>query len=226
MQIGTTYHARTRIEDSRPEIPIFLRPIVVEDAGYLVRLASFGGLRSWTSSGVMGMVEAHKYLTAWQTWSEVPTTYRLGGPRAILTSPTMIHLAIVFPARENVIGFIRLDIDPGLCKMQIALDPLAQNTGHGTQALTMAIDWVFQSAHLGGLQLDIVQLTSTQDNLRFAHVATNKLHLGPPTEFRDGTLGLLRWNIRHGEWNSAPTRVFVRGQPIPDPIPMTGNSTI
>lgn len=212
LQIASTYHAGTRIIDTRAEeIPIFLRTIVTEDATHIWRLAPVGDLRSWTSSRVMTMVEAIKYITAWKTWGEVPTTYRLGGPRTVITSPSMMHLAIIFPARQHVIGFVRLDIESGICKIQLVLEPLAQNMGHGTQALGMAIDWAFQKAHLGGLQMNAVQLTSTQDNVRFAHIATDKLKLGTPTSFHDGHNGLLRWEIRHSEWTITPTLGLVRG---------------
>ncbi|KAH8178176.1 acetyltransferase (GNAT) domain-containing protein [Sarocladium implicatum] len=86
----------------------------------------------------------------------------------------------------------------------IVLDPKYRGKGYAVEAMKLTVDWAFRSLKEGGLQLDLVTITTRSDNDAMIRLTNEKLGLKGRGVLRDGEFSDKEWywEVNAEDWQS------------------------
>lgn len=86
----------------------------------------------------------------------------------------------------------------------VVLDPKYRGKGYAVEAMKLSIDWALRSLEEGGLQLDLVTITTKSDNEAMIRLTDEKLGLKGKSIIRDGEFSdkEIYWEITPQEWQA------------------------
>ncbi|KAK0390985.1 hypothetical protein NLU13_0487 [Sarocladium strictum] len=136
-----------------------------------------------------------------------------------LSGPTSVNLHVVVPNGEEreggyeIIGlggfgaiktWVRDGKKVSAGDAGVVLDPRFRGKGYAVEAMRMTIDWAFRKLEEGGLQLDIVTVTTDSENKAMIKLTDEKLGLRGRGVLRDGefTDKEMYWEITPEEWQA------------------------
>ena len=221
-----TSHLCTSITDTYNESEIYLRIVEHRDAPAVSRLFSNPELQRWTGFKQTDEDEAYDQIRAMRLEAGVPTYYLRNGSQ-VQRRPEILHFVIVHRGQDQVIGVCFISMlnhrqIPGrhfhTGNIQVAIDPEYQRLGFGTSAIEMLLDLAFTKAQEGGLQLNSVQMVTTQDNEAFENLARDKLGLvamraagqtqNPPNDGAGLGAAQVTWRVWRDRWQIDAERVI------------------
>jgi RimJ/RimL family protein N-acetyltransferase len=180
-------HLETRIESA--SLPIFLRTIRLSDAPSHSRLLSLPENGADPAARPIDPATSERIITKQLESLEKPTTYTSEGK--VVSGPGRVNMVVCLktgggPEDDVVIGLggfgaikdwerngqaIRAG-DVG-----VMLDPKYRGKGYAVEAMKLATDWAFTPATKGGPQLDLVTITTLDDNKAIIKLVEEKLGL-------------------------------------------------
>jgi RimJ/RimL family protein N-acetyltransferase len=86
----------------------------------------------------------------------------------------------------------------------VVLDPKYRGKGYAVEAMKMSIDWALRKLEEGGLQLDLVTVTTRSDNEAMIRLTDEKLGLKGKGTLRDGEFSdkEMYWEITAADWQA------------------------
>ncbi|KAM3522905.1 hypothetical protein MY4038_008405 [Beauveria bassiana] len=194
-------HLDTRLPS--PTLPIVLRTIQPSDAARLAALLSDPGNASDPNAAPLSATTASELIVRQRLSASVPTvvdTARGAGGAVIISGPSRVNMVIeLLPDTASsssssssspplVIGLGGYGAIKELVRdgktiragdVGAMIDPEYRGKGYATEAMRLAIDWAFAEATGGGggLQLDLVTVTTLEDNVAMVKLAEDRLGL-------------------------------------------------
>ncbi|KAM3566133.1 hypothetical protein ARSEF4850_000878 [Beauveria asiatica] len=192
-------HLNTRL--ASPTLPIVLRTIQPSDAARLAALLSDPSNAPADPNAVPLSATAASELIARQRLSaSVPTVIDAARGGVIIGGPSRVNMAIelLLPDAASssssssplIIGLGGFGAIKELVRdgrkiragdVGAMIDPEYRGKGYATEAMRLAIDWAFADATTGsgggGLQLDLVTVTTLEDNVAMVKLAEDRLGL-------------------------------------------------
>ncbi|KAM3559772.1 hypothetical protein MY1884_003271 [Beauveria asiatica] len=193
-------HLNTRL--ASPTLPIVLRTIQPSDAARLAALLSDPSNAPADPNAVPLSATAASELIARQRLSaSVPTVIDTARGGVIIDGPSRVNMAIelLLPDAASsssssssplIIGLGGFGAIKELVRdgrkiragdVGAMIDPEYRGKGYATEAMRLAIDWAFADATTGsgggGLQLDLVTVTTLEDNVAMVKLAEDRLGL-------------------------------------------------
>ncbi|KAM0669923.1 hypothetical protein MY8738_000021 [Beauveria namnaoensis] len=192
-------HLDTRLPS--PTLPIVLRTIQPSDAARLAALLSDPGNASDPNAAPLSATTASELIARQRLSASVPTvvdTARGGAGAVIISGPSRVNMVIeLLPDTASsssssppplVIGLGGYGAIKELVRdgktiragdVGAMIDPEYRGKGYATEAMRLGIDWAFAEATGGGggLQLDLVTVTTLEDNVAMVKLAEDRLGL-------------------------------------------------
>ncbi|KAI9171098.1 hypothetical protein HJFPF1_00578 [Paramyrothecium foliicola] len=183
-------HLNTRIESS--SLPIFLRTVRLQDAPSHAQLLSAPANATDPAARRIDPATSEKYITQQLESLKKPTVTSSDGGR-VVSGPGRVNMVVCLKsdaaaaAHQGIViglggfGAIKdLERDGRPVRagdVGVMLDPAHRGRGYGIEAMRLAIDWAFTPAHLGGPQLDLVTITTLEENVAMVKLTEEKLNL-------------------------------------------------
>ncbi|KAH8718686.1 putative N-acetyltransferase YnaD [Beauveria bassiana] len=189
-------HLDTRLPS--PTLPIVLRTIQPSDAARLAALLSDPGNASDPNAAPLSATTASELIARQRLSASVPTVVDTARGAVIISGPSRVNMAIeLLPDTASsssssspplVIGLGGYGAIKELVRdgktiragdVGAMIDPEYRGKGYATEAMRLAIDWAFAEATGGGggLQLDLVTVTTLEDNVAMVKLAEDRLGL-------------------------------------------------
>ncbi|KAL7963355.1 hypothetical protein V8C34DRAFT_267987 [Trichoderma compactum] len=179
---------------------LFLRTIQPSDALAFSSILSSPSNKSDAHGKDMDMPAAELSISRMRESASKPTVLDAQGN--VISGPSRVNMMLVLTSEdgsETVIGLGGFgaikDWERGGHKIRAGdvgamLDPAYKRQGYGVEAMRMAINWAFLPAAEGGPQLDLVTITTLEDNGPMVNLLNEKLGLAGkgisrPAEFVD-----------------------------------------
>ncbi|KAF1737658.1 hypothetical protein CRV24_003280 [Beauveria bassiana] len=179
-------HLDTRLPS--PTLPIVLRTIQPSDAARLAALLSDPGNASDPNAAPLSATTASELIARQRLSASVPTVVDTARGAVIISGPSRVNMAIeLLPDTASSSSSSSPPLVIGLggygAIKELVRDgkTIRAGTGKGyaTEAMRLAIDWAFAEATGGGggLQLDLVTVTTLEDNVAMVKLAEDRLGL-------------------------------------------------
>ncbi|OAA40783.1 acetyltransferase [Beauveria brongniartii RCEF 3172] len=191
-------HLNTRLPS--PNLPIVLRTIQPSDAARLAALLSDPSNASDPNAAPLSATAASELIARQRLSASVPTVIDTargggGGGCVIISGPSRVNMVIelLLPDAASssplVIGLGGYGAIKELVRdgrmiragdVGAMIDPEYRGKGYATEAMRLAIGWAFADATTGsggGLQLDLVTVTTLEDNVAMVKLAEDRLGL-------------------------------------------------
>ncbi|EJP65737.1 Acyl-CoA N-acyltransferase [Beauveria bassiana ARSEF 2860] len=189
-------HLDTRLPS--PTLPIVLRTIQPSDAARLAALLSDPGNASDPNAAPLSATTASELIARQRLSASVPTVVDTARGAVIISGPSRVNMVIeLLPDTASsssssppplVIGLGGYGAIKELVRdgktiragdVGAMIDPEYRGKGYATEAMRLAIDWAFAEATGGGggLQLDLVTVTTLEDNVAMVKLAEDRLGL-------------------------------------------------
>ncbi|KAK7423460.1 hypothetical protein QQZ08_009029 [Neonectria magnoliae] len=206
------FHIDTLLESKN--LPISLRNLEFKDAPDFARLLSDPRNASDPNIKPMEISTAQTVIARMRESASEPTVYTSSGK--VVAGPGRVNLGVVLASEEHLdgtlIGLGGFGAIKQLTRNGDALragdvgaliDADYRGKGYATEAMKLAMDWGFASVAQGGLQLDLVTLTTLTDNEPIIKLINDKLGLkGKSVKKEAETDGKteLYWELRKEDW--------------------------
>lgn len=196
-------HEDTLLTCDAPSVT--LRTLRLEDAP---RFSAVLAADSPPSSKPLTVEQATGAITRMQESARTPTVVYLssqnsgdGGEKSpqVVSGPGRVNLAVIDTKTSNLIGiggYGAIHTLPPSAESNghprragdagVVIDPEYRNRGIAVACMRMAIDWGFKSAEEGGLALDLVTITTSEDNEKMRKLVDQKLGLEGRGVAREG----------------------------------------
>lgn len=196
-----------------PLLPIHLRPLLPSDAAAFARLVSDPRAASDPAVRPIDASTARDVISRMRDSASKPTMLDPSGTGVVVSGPDRVNLAVVLDneKEEQVIGlggYGAIKTREGgrrVGDVGVLIDPAFRGKGYATEALRLAIDWGFAGVEEGGLQLDLVSITTLSDNEPVVRLVRDKLgvRVEPVEREVEGGKGDKReiyWELRKQDW--------------------------
>ena len=212
-------HLHTRLESK--STPVFLRTITLDDAPFHAALLSDPANGADPNSKPMTEESSRGAITKQIASADVPTIYDEDLGR-VLSGPSRVNMMVCLTEPDLPSSSGNGDIIIGLGgygaikdwerdgkkiragDVGVLLDPKYRGKGYAVEAMKLAIEWAFTPVSKGGPQLDLVTITTLEDNA--AMVALTEQKLGQagkgvlrPAEF-DENKQEKYWEVNAQQW--------------------------
>lgn len=182
-------HLDTRLVSQT--LPIVLRTIQPGDAARFAAIlsdpanASDPHAKPLDAAAAAAIIAKQRQSAAAPTVLDAATGAVVGGPGRV---NMVVELLLDGGQQRHVIGLggygaikdrVRDDGRPPLRAGDVGamIDPAHRGKGYATEAIRLAVGWAFAPASEGGLQLDLVTITTEADNAAMVKLADEKLGL-------------------------------------------------
>ncbi|PTB45520.1 uncharacterized protein TrAFT101_000961 [Trichoderma asperellum] len=212
-----TSHLNTRIPSSSNPL-LFLRTIQPSDASAFASILSSPSNRTDPHGKDMDIATAEAAISRMRESASQPTIVDAQGN--VTSGPDRVNMMLVLKSEENsheetVIGlggfgaiknWEREGRKIRAGDVGVMMDPAYKRRGYGIEAMRMAISWAFSAASEGGPQLDLVTITTLEDNASMLKLVDEKLGLGGkgiarPAEF-DENKQEIYYELRKEDWEN------------------------
>ncbi|KAK7418547.1 hypothetical protein QQX98_003892 [Neonectria punicea] len=206
------FHIDTLLESKN--LPISLRNLEFKDAPDFARLLSDPRSASDPSIKPMELPTAQTVIARMRESASEPTVYNTSGK--VVAGPGRVNLAVVLASEGHpdgtLIGLGGFGAIKKLARNGDALragdvgaliDADYRGKGYATEAMKLAMDWGFASVAQGGLQLDLVTLTTLTDNEPVIKLVNDKLGLKGKGVTRASEMEgktELYWELKKEDW--------------------------
>lgn len=204
------FHADTRLTST--SYPIRIQNLQSQDAAvfaHLLAIAADDGKQPWD----IGRAKAS--IARSNAAASVPSILStIDGLR--LSGPTSVNLLVVLSKEGEAEEYEAIGLGGyGAIKtlerdgkkvsagdVGVVLDHQYRGKGYAVEAMRMSIDWAFRSLEDGGLQLDLVTVTTSTENEPMICLTDEKLGLKGKSIVRDGEFSHkeMYWEITPQEW--------------------------
>ncbi|KAH6895551.1 GNAT domain-containing protein [Thelonectria olida] len=206
------YHLNTLLESE--ELPIFLRNVQPDDAAAFARLLSDPRAATDPAIKPMDVSTAQNVIARMLDSASEPTVFMPDGK--VLSGPGRVNTVVVLRSEQRpdggVIGLggygaIKVwerngaKVRAGDVGAMIDVD--SRGKGYATEAMKLAIDWGFASVQEGGLQLDLVTITTLDDNEPMIKLINDKLGLSVKGVEREAEMPgktEIYWELQKSDW--------------------------
>ncbi|KAJ6790170.1 hypothetical protein PWT90_08437 [Aphanocladium album] len=187
-------HLNTRLVSKT--LPIVLRTTEVADAPRFSAILSDPSNEADPHASKLDVPAAAAIITRQRESAAVPTVLSSSdGGTHVVSGPSRVNMVVVYTGgggeeeeeeEELVIGLggygaIKDWVRDGKpCRagdVGAMIDPAYRGRGYAAEAIRLATDWAFAPASEGGLQLDLVTLTTLDSNVPMIKLADEKLKL-------------------------------------------------
>lgn len=200
-------HLHTRLES--PTLPILLRTTEARDAPRFSAVLSDPSSASDPNAKPLDIPTAQNAITKQRESAAVPTVLNADG--SVASGPGRVNMVVVLKGETAadgagadglVIGlggygaikdWVRDGKNIRAGDVGALIEPAYRGRGYATEAFRLAIDWAFTPVSEGGPQLDLVTITTLDDNAAMVKLADEKLGLkslgqrrGSPEEGGEG----------------------------------------
>ncbi|KAK4081791.1 uncharacterized protein Triagg1_2532 [Trichoderma aggressivum f. europaeum] len=212
-------HLNTTIPS--PSNPLlFLRTIQPSDASAFSSILSSPSNKSDPHGKDMDIATAESSISRMRESASKPTIIDAQGN--VMSGPSRVNMMLVLQSEdgngETVIGLGGFgaikDWERGGRTIRAGdvgamLDPAYKRQGYGVEAMKMAINWAFLPAVEGGPQLDLVTITTLEENGPMVKLLNDKLGLAGkgisrPAEF-DADKNEIYYELSKEDWGSIGT---------------------
>ncbi|KAM3511687.1 hypothetical protein MY11210_004644 [Beauveria gryllotalpidicola] len=167
-------HLNTRLPS--PTLPIVLRTTQPSDAARLAALLSDPGNTSDPNAAPLSATTASELIARQRLSASVPTVIdtaaAAAGRRVVV-----VAARYWFGGYGAITELVRDGKTIRAGDVGAVIDPAYRGKGYATEAMRLAIDWAFAEAARGGLQLDLVTVTTLEDSVAMVRLAEDKLGL-------------------------------------------------
>ncbi|OAA81158.1 Acyl-CoA N-acyltransferase [Akanthomyces lecanii RCEF 1005] len=166
-------------------LPIVLRTIQPADAARFAAILSDPANASDPHAKPLDAATAAAIIAKQRESAAAPTVLDLATD-AVLSGPSRINMVVELLDGHHVIGlggygaiknWVRDGKPLRAGDVGAMIDPAHRGKGYATEAIRLAVDWAFAPAREGGLQLDLVTITTGEDNAAMVKLADEKLGL-------------------------------------------------
>lgn len=178
-------HSTTRLESKT--LPIILRNTELKDAARYSAILSDPANDSDPSASKMGIQRAQEIITKLRESANQPTILDEDG--RVASGPSRVNMVVELTGAEGdgtVIGlggygaikdWTRDGRKVRAGDAGVMIDPAYRSKGYASEAMKLAIDWGFTPVSAGGPQLDLVTITTLEDNAAMIKLTDEKLGL-------------------------------------------------
>lgn len=176
-------HLDTRLASAT--LPIVLRTIHPADAARFAAILSDPANASDPHAQPLSAATAASIIAKQRASAAVPTVLDSG---RVASGPGRVNMVVeLLGGGDNLVvglggfGAIKDWVREGrplrAGDVGAMIDPAHRGKGYATEAIRLAIGWAFTPASAGGLQLDLVTITTGEDNAAMVKLAEDKLGL-------------------------------------------------
>ncbi|KAL7938010.1 hypothetical protein V8C35DRAFT_290564 [Trichoderma chlorosporum] len=213
---------------SSPSNPLlFLRTIQPSDASALSSILSSPSNKSDPHGKDIDIPTAQSSISRMRESASQPTVADAQGN--VISGPSRVNMMLVLKSEdenrqpaETVIGLGGFgaikDWERGGQKIRagdvgVMMDPAYKRRGYGVEAMRMAINWAFSPTSEGGPQLDLVTITTLEDNGPMVKLLNEKFGLegkgvSRPAEF-DADKNEVYYELSKEDWRSITSAQYV-----------------
>ncbi len=178
-------HLHTRIESKT--LPIVLRNIEPRDAARFSAILSDPANDSDPNASKIDIPTAENIIAKQRESASQPTI--TGADGAVVSGPGRVNMVVELTSAHGdgtVIGlggygaikdWVRDGRKVRAGDAGVMIDPAYRGKGYATEAMRMAIDWAFTPVDAGGPQLDLVTITTGEENAAMVKLVDEKLGL-------------------------------------------------
>ncbi|KPM35079.1 hypothetical protein AK830_g11495 [Neonectria ditissima] len=212
LETRNLFHIDTLLESKN--LPITLRNLEFKDAPAFARLLSDPRNASDPNIKPMEIPTAQTVIARMRESAAEPTVYDARGK--VVAGPSRVNLVVVLASEEQAEGTViglggygaikRLERNGATLRagdVGALIDADYRGKGYATEAMKLAMDWGFASVAQGGLQLDLVTLTTLADNEAVIKLIDGKLGLQGKSVTREAEVEgkmELYWELKKEDW--------------------------
>jgi RimJ/RimL family protein N-acetyltransferase len=199
---------------------LFLRTIQLSDAASFASIISSPSNRSDPHGQDLDIMIAESSITRMRESASQPTILDAQGN--VVSGPSRVNMMLVLKSedsngymKEHIIGLGGFgaikDWERDGRKIRagdvgVMMHPTYKRRGYGVEAMRMGINWAFSPASEGGPQLDLVTITTLEDNASMLKLVNEKLGLegrgvARPAEF-DKDKQEIYYELKKEDWEN------------------------
>lgn len=209
-------HLHTRLASKT--LPIVLRTTQPADAARFSAILSDPSNASDPNAKPLDVARAQTIIAAQRESASVPTVLDPVAGK-VVSGPGRVNMVVELLPEDGSAGLVIGLGGYGAIKDWVRdgrkiragdvgamIDPAYRGKGYATEAIRLGIDWAFTPVSEGGPQLDLVTITTTEDNAPMVKLANEKLGLkgrgtrrASPEEGAESTVELY-WELTKNDW--------------------------
>ena len=213
LETQNLFHLDTLLESK--DLPISLRNLEFKDAPAFSRLLSDPRNASDPNIKPMEIPTAQTVIARMRESASEPTVYNTSHGK-VVAGPGRVNLAVVLASDEQPGGAViglggygaikQLERNGDTLRagdVGALIDADYRGKGYATEAMKLAMDWGFATVAQGGLQLDLVTLTTLADNEPVIKLINDKLGLKGKSVTRESEMEgktELYWELKKEDW--------------------------